>query len=369
MEHNLLSLDFWQDTVTYEGKIMPTGTIGCAALNIPDSLIEKLDVLCAPVNRFMKTLTDGAPDSALLPDVKEAAIQILKLLHTVPPFDCLDMDFYIPNISKAFTMEGIQKYQAYNMAFLSGTLTLEQPGEYRQGILLGRITPVLAQLAFSLREYKNSMSQFALELDAAESNRTPDGLAALFGRCFPPDFKLDDANAWMSHTNATTQYLSTLRPGEDAAKLVKRMHYVSFVGMFRSDLFEGLCVGHAPKKCRICGKWFPTTNARHTKYCGGFAPGDRLHRTCRQIGNLRGREQRELADDHPLKQIYEKRLNTINRYVKRGTLDVELAEIMKKLAKDKMLRAVSNVAYARGDYEKEMEQAALQKEAMQKVIV
>ena len=83
-----------------------------------------------------------------------------------------------------------------------------------------------------------------------------------------------------------------------------------------------------------------------------------------QIGNLKGREQRELADDHPVKQIYEKRLNTINRYVKRGTLDADLAEAMKKLAKDKMLRALSNVAYAKGDYEKEMGQAALKKEAL-----
>ena len=95
--------------------------------------------------------------------------------------------------------------------------------------------------------------------------------------------------------------------------------------------------------------------------------GDKLHRTCRQIGNLKGREQRELADDHPVKQIYEKRLNTINRYVKRGTLDADLAEVMKKLAKDKMLRALSNVAYAKGAYEKEMDQAALKKEASAKI--
>ena len=33
MEHNILSLDFWQDTATYEGQTMPTGTLGCAALN------------------------------------------------------------------------------------------------------------------------------------------------------------------------------------------------------------------------------------------------------------------------------------------------------------------------------------------------
>lgn len=40
---------------------------------------------------------------------------------------------------------------------------------------------------------------------------------------------------------------------------------------------------------------------------------------------------------------------------------------MKKLAKDKMLRAKSNVAYAQGAYEKEMEQANLKKEAMRKL--
>ena len=91
------------------------------------------------------------------------------------------------------------------------------------------------------------------------------------------------------------------------------------------------------------------------------------HSPCRQIGNLKGREQRELADDHPLKQIYEKRLNTINRYIKRGTLDEDLAEVMKKLAKDKMLQALSNVAYAKGDYEKEMGQAALKKEALKRI--
>ena len=43
INHAVLSLDFWQDTVTYEGCTMPTGTIGCEVLNIPDSTIEKLD--------------------------------------------------------------------------------------------------------------------------------------------------------------------------------------------------------------------------------------------------------------------------------------------------------------------------------------
>ena len=48
-------------------------------------------------------------------------------------------------------------------------------------------------------------------------------------------------------------------------------------------------------------------------------------------------------------------------------LDADLAEVMKKMGKDKMLRAKSNVAYAKGVYEKEMGQAALKKEAQRKL--
>ena len=77
----------------------------------------------------------------------------------------------------------------------------------------------------------------------------------------------------MSLTNTSVQYVPAIQPGSDTPQLVKRMHYVFFVGMFRSDFFEGLFVGHAPKKCPICRRWFLTTNARHTKYCGNLAPG------------------------------------------------------------------------------------------------
>ena len=42
VQHQILSLDFWQDTVSYEGKNFPSGTIGCDALNIPAALIKQI---------------------------------------------------------------------------------------------------------------------------------------------------------------------------------------------------------------------------------------------------------------------------------------------------------------------------------------
>ena len=58
-------------------------------------------------------------------------------------------------------------------------------------------------------------------------------------------------------------------------------------------------------------------------------------------------------------------MNTILQSTRRGKLDAEVASAMKKLAKDKMLRALSDHRYARTDYEQEMTQQALL-EAVQK---
>ena len=363
MKHNILSLDFWQDTVIYGGKSFPCGTLGCDSLNIPTTVTEQLNDLCMALNLLMGTLNAGFGNPALLPAARESAKQIADLLKGVKPFSYLDVTDAANRVERVFSEVSLANANAYYAAVQNGTLTNLADPQYEAGLKLLRVLPILAQLGFSLGEYQKAMIPFADKLNGPDCKRTPDSYAELFGESFPVMENFGEGDGWMAMTNATLQYTSVVRPGTTVPTLVKRMLYVSFVGMFRSDLFEGLCVGHAPKKCPICGQWFLTTNARPTKYCGNLAPGDKLRRTCRQIGNLKGREQRELANNHPLKQIYERRLNTINRSLQRGTIDPDLAAVMKKLAKDKMYLAISNVAYAQGDYEREMEHSSLMEEA------
>ena len=363
MKHNILSLDFWQDTVIYGDKSFPSGTLGCDALNIPTKVIEKLNSLCMALNLLMGTFNAGCGNPALLPAARESVKQIADLLKDVKPFSYLDVSDVSGRVERVFSEESLANANAYYAAVQNGTLTNLADPQYEAGLKLLRVLPILAQLGFSLGEYQKAMIPFAEKLNGPDCKRTPDSYAEHFGETFPVLEDFGEGDGWMAMTNATLQYTSVVRPGCTTPTLVKRMLYVSFVGMFRSDLFEGLCVGHAPKKCSICGRWFLTTNAKHTKYCGGYSPGDKHHRTCRQIGNLRGRERRELAEDHPLKQIYTRRLNTINRCLQRGTIDSEISAVMKKLAKDKLYRAISNVAYAQGDYEKEMEHSSLMEEA------
>ena len=268
-------------------------------------------------------------------------------------------------LHRLFDEEHIENIVAYIEALQEIGASASFDDKYSHAVGVLKLIQGMSQLGNTLNIFKSGMIDFAHKLH--DSKRTPDGYAAAFAEHFPKDDISPDNSMWMQLTNTTMQYVSAVMPEKEIPQLVKRMHYVSFVGMFRSDLFEGLCVGHAPRLCPICGKWFLTTDARQTKYCGGLAPGDKLGRTCRQIGAKQGREQRELADDHPIKAIYTRRMNTITQYLHRGTLDEQTAAVMKLLAKSKLDYATKFVDYANGNYEKEMEQAALLAEARAKM--
>lgn len=358
LNQNLLTLDFWKDTVTYAGHTLPTGSIGCAAMNISDEQIGQLIQLSAPLAMVIALINDGIPTTEHFAAARTSVLQITQIMRTLYPFSLFEFPADGHDIQQIFSDEYIENALAYVQAAQAIGASAAMDEQYKKGVGVIKLISVLAQLGSTLLIFKQGMVEFASKLH--DSKRTPDGYAVTFAEYFADS---QENPTWMQLTNATVQYASATMPKKSMPQLVKRMHYVSFVGMFRSDLFEGLCVGHAPRKCPICGKWFLTTDARQTKYCGGLAPNDKLGRTCRQIGNLKGREQREFADDHPIKAIYTRRMNTITQYLHRGTLDKQTADKMKQLAKDKLELAIEDVAYAKGDYEKEMEQATLLNEA------
>ena len=366
LDQNFLTLDFWKDKVTYGNRIMPTGSIGCAALNITDEQITELTKLCQPLQEVILMLGMGNVDVSVFPMAEKSLIALTQFLQKTEPFSFLDLATDETELHRLFDEEHMENILAYIKAAQEVGAAATFDERYALGVGVMKLIQVMSQIGGTLLIYKQSMTAFAHALH--DSKRTPDGYAAAFAEHFTNTDKLSlNDPSWMALSNTTMQYVSAVMPEKEIPQLVKRMHYVSFVGMFRSDLFEGLCVGHAPRKCPICGKWFLTTDARQTKYCGGLAPGDKLGRTCRQIGNLKGREQRELADDHPIKAIYTRRMNTITQYLRRGTLDEQNAKEMKRLAKSKMKRAIKEVAYAQGDYAKEMEQDALLEEARAKI--
>ena len=162
----------------------------------------------------------------------------------------------------------------------------------------------------------------------------------------------------MSFSNVSVEYV----PEENG--IVRRMHYASFPSMFRSNLYEALAVGNAPKRCPICKKFFLTTNARRQKYCSGYAPEEYDGLTCTKVGNMMGRKHRELAENDPILVLYHRSVDTLDKRVERGTLDKDLAAKAKQIARDCRDIAIADADYANGEYLTDMLPDALIAAAM-----
>ena len=79
VQHQILSLDFWQNTVSYEGKTFPSGTIGCDALNISPDLIEQITELCGSLNLFMGAMQLGMANQNCLSQPEKVLCELPEL--------------------------------------------------------------------------------------------------------------------------------------------------------------------------------------------------------------------------------------------------------------------------------------------------
>lgn len=64
-----LTLDFWQNSVCYQGQILPTGSLGCAALSISSAILDALGTQCAVLTALMGALNEN---TAAAPQLSQA---------------------------------------------------------------------------------------------------------------------------------------------------------------------------------------------------------------------------------------------------------------------------------------------------------
>lgn len=184
IRHNVLSLDFWQDTVTYAGSVMPTSTIGCAVLNIPDETIAQLDAPCMTLNLLLTGIGAKNVDRQLLPKAQEAGQTIIHALHDVQPFSRLDRKQFEDYLMQAFSEEAFTELNEYLQLPMEQQAASNITGAHPLAALLVRVIPVLGHLSYSLHQYKKTMTAFAEFLQENAEIRTPAGYAAAFGQFF-----------------------------------------------------------------------------------------------------------------------------------------------------------------------------------------
>ena len=343
LKMRLLTVDYRDKQEVYgtSTTASDTGAVALDILNIPDYLLGELLELTEPMMQLVDFLNKNKnPDNSTLAMMLTASknvFRVVDLLRDVPPFSGQDFTWLNEKLPKIFSAEAVNK--AYRQR-------KKEMGEVFIPALC-----LVAQLGFGIRDFRQALIPLVEALDDEEVSRNPAGFATQFDAFFSADENKE--TYWMSITNVSVEYL----PGEKG--LTRRMHYASFPSMFRSNLYEALAVGNAPKRCPICKKFFLTTNARRQKYCTGYAPEEYCGLTCVQVGNRMGREAREKAENHPVIVLWHQTVNTIDKRVERGTLEKEIATKAKARAKDLKDAALADSDYANGEYKNDMNPDAL----------
>ena len=318
-----------------------TGSIALEILNIPNAVLEELLELTDPMMQLVDFLNNNRnPDSSTLAMMLTASrnvFRVVDLLRDVPPFSSQNFTWLDEKLPKIYSSDAVKK--AYR----------QRKAEFGEVFIPALC--LIAQLGFGIRDFRQALIPLVESLDDGDVSRNTVGFAQQFDNFFSAAANKQDY--WMSITNVSVEYL----PG--AKGLVRRMHYASFPSMFRSNLYEALAVGNAPKRCPICKKFFLTTNARRQKYCTGYAPEEYGGLTCVQVGNRMGREARELAENHPVIVLWHKTVNAIDKRVERETLEKNLAKQAKVLARDLKDAALADSHYANSDYKNDMAPDAL----------
>ena len=161
MNQELMTLDFWQDTVIYEGKTFPVGTLACDALNVPADTIAKANEQCEKINLLLGTLNAGQDACALCPMAREATLAMLDILSETPPFSYMDISKHRERIERVFTADNALKYVEFATKAATNSLQFEEIQNYAEAITLQRYTAVCGHLAYSLGEVSHTIKSTA----------------------------------------------------------------------------------------------------------------------------------------------------------------------------------------------------------------
>lgn len=366
----IFSADYRDDRVYLGGKNYPLGHFTVDLLNqyYENDTVARIAVTRTNIQRIDRTLRIGYLDARELQKAGEEILYILQYLPNIQPFQAVDIEAERARIQTLFTEEnGIElidhfliRGQVANMDAAQVSYNLmpkaydEQEYAYHESMLaeILRTLRFYDTLSMDFRTAFQGFRTFVTRLDEAErfdeEHLLPLAMEVFGTRVFP----------------VATEYVAIKKASRSKGTTVaRRLHFDNYLSFILTDFFEALHHGHYPRRCGVCKKYFLMTSARRQKYCTGMAPyelrGKRV--SCRKYAAAMGRK--ELAENDPITDLYNRRCSVIRTEKSRGTLTEEFAQAAKKLAKEHKLRAFQDDVYAATQYSRDMEREQLYRDA------
>lgn len=383
--------DFLGSEIHIGGKTVPKGYFTVAVLNHGKELRTKLLYLGLPLRDALKKMRDKIFSEEVFDQAVAALWEIHHLLAAVEPFCSLDLELEADLLDAVLSEDSKQTiidcYQIAARDFgtvdpVGTQLTEEERSALRKGVYifscLDRIFTSYFYFCHDLVNFCTAIVNVeASELRNLEQRKESDFAKAChryFSRpeVMPALYLLQPSMGveGFALSAAVSMEMTVIPDARHEGDMVfaRRFRFSRVMDFLVMDFFEGLHAGHSPRQCEVCGRFFLMLNGRLQKYCDGYAPNDPKHRTCRQVGNRMGREAREKSSDHPAKAICNRRCNTIDHHLRDEKITEEFAKTAKKIAREKLNRALKNNDYYTSRYEQEMTQEAIYAETEKQML-
>ncbi len=355
-----LTLDIWQEQIFFNEAAYPSGYFAAEILNVNDETLRELlthgggishqmeALVCAEQSRFVK----------LLPELRSSVEKILDALWQCPPYSMLDKEQELRAIEVLFSDASVRDL-------------MEPESPARQFFF--RYLTAMFSIPLGIFHFSVAGRYFEEGYLRRLKKLTETSFAVAAHDCFNSgDFWMMMEQLPMAGIEAFTvspaissSYTFARSPRDEKEMVfVQRISFPSPIHFYSFDLMNGLHHGHAPSRCRNCGKYFLTTNGRIPKYCSGNAPQD-AGMTCRQYGAMM--RQKEQNREHPIYRLFSTRTNTIRKHHQRGKISDDLRRESLRLAETYRDKALMDNGYAAAGYARDMEQERLYAEARKRV--
>lgn len=338
-----VSVDYIDKDIYICGKKFPVGSLACDILNISDEIIsELLEISSAMIpiaSAFCYADSHCQIPAYLIESARAEALKVVEILKSVKPFSYFQCEDYIRDFNLLNT-----PVKATDNSLPS---ILGEPS-----FALSTILNTL-EIGGALAELRKMIIPIVQCADPDSYERTVCGYARLYEKVFT-DASVSEG-IWLPFSTLIQKHIAV------NGVFGKRIDFLFFSEMLASDFVEGLKVGHAPKKCRMCGRYFLTTDAHHPHYCNEPNPDDAKGRTCRKLAKLGN--STEKAKDNPRIVIKNKALANLRQSKTRGNVTEDEYKSIYNLIVSKSEKAAEKSDYCNGAYVKEMKMKNLRIEA------
>ena len=309
---------FSKDEVIIDEEHFLLGSFAMEALNLGTGILREIERQ-VPVLEEAMIVFLSARDAVSAAEAQEVLDELWESLMQLPVYHL----FVEPDMSHHHLLQYLREHpEETDDMVTSGT---ERNHAYTQWI------KKLESFTTAIETFIRNTTFFVEEYLESSIARTPEVYAAAFGHhqhdarmAFEIELEEKEETGSIEpveHVEIEFPTRVSFVSVQEGNKIVlaEKMIFDKLSSFLYTDLYRGLAVGHIPRRCDNCGRYFLLSNGYDIRYCTNLAPGE-TSRTCRQVGAHR-KEKEKIGSDF-VRREYAKIYNRLKQRKNRSTISV-----------------------------------------------